>query len=181
MSIVQLYHGENKLLFDKMINMSALYYTNRLSWILIVLADWYNSLHVATLWQLFLSQRQSVIVLTHMVSRESENLNLIVFGFTRPGVKGKMNFTPGDRFNHYTTEAVFQKIWYFLNVFFLILHAFETLFLMFSKLLNVYILIKIETKLSCEKETQKKICKEDTNASLPANENRIITPDQKKC
>jgi hypothetical protein len=39
----QLYHGENKLIFNEMIMKSALYYTNMLSLIFIVLAHWNNS------------------------------------------------------------------------------------------------------------------------------------------
>jgi hypothetical protein len=41
-AIFQLYHGENKLIFKEMMTRSVLYYTNRLSWILIVLAHWSN-------------------------------------------------------------------------------------------------------------------------------------------
>jgi len=37
-AIIQLYHGENKLIFDEMMTRSALHYTNTLSWILLVLA-----------------------------------------------------------------------------------------------------------------------------------------------
>ena len=37
-AIFQPYHGENKLSFNEMMMMPALYYTNTLSWILIVLA-----------------------------------------------------------------------------------------------------------------------------------------------
>jgi hypothetical protein len=38
----QLYHGENKLIFNEM-RRSTLYYTNMLSWTFIVLAHWNNS------------------------------------------------------------------------------------------------------------------------------------------
>ena len=37
---LQVYHGKNNLHFDEMLMMSALYYTNRLHWIFIVLAPW---------------------------------------------------------------------------------------------------------------------------------------------
>jgi hypothetical protein len=36
-AIFQLYHGENKLIFNEMMMRSALYKTNALSWICIVL------------------------------------------------------------------------------------------------------------------------------------------------
>jgi hypothetical protein len=42
-AIFQLYHSENKLIFNEMIMKSALYETNTLSWIFIVLVHWNNS------------------------------------------------------------------------------------------------------------------------------------------
>jgi hypothetical protein len=42
-AIFQLYHGENKLIFNEMMMRSALFLTNKLSWIVIVLAHWNNS------------------------------------------------------------------------------------------------------------------------------------------
>ena len=42
-AMFQLYHGENKLIFNEMMMRSALFKTNMLSWILIVLAHWNNS------------------------------------------------------------------------------------------------------------------------------------------
>jgi hypothetical protein len=45
-AIFQLYHGENKLIFNEMMMRSALYQTNTLSWIFIVLAPWNNSLQI---------------------------------------------------------------------------------------------------------------------------------------
>ena len=39
----QLYHGENKLIFNEMTMRSALYQTNKLSWIFIVLVHRNNS------------------------------------------------------------------------------------------------------------------------------------------
>jgi hypothetical protein len=45
-AIFQLYHGENKWIFNEMMMSSALYKTNTLSWIFIGLAHWNNSLRV---------------------------------------------------------------------------------------------------------------------------------------
>jgi len=46
-AIFQLYHGENKLIFnERMMMMAALFWTNMLSWIFIVLAHWKNNLQV---------------------------------------------------------------------------------------------------------------------------------------
>jgi hypothetical protein len=41
--IFQLYHGENKLIFNEIMMRSAFFQTNMLSWIFIVLAHWNNS------------------------------------------------------------------------------------------------------------------------------------------
>ena len=43
LAIFQLYHGENELIFNEMMVRSALYKTNTLSWICIVLAHWNNN------------------------------------------------------------------------------------------------------------------------------------------
>ena len=54
-TIFHLYHGENKLHFDEITMMSTFYWTNILSWIIIVQAHWNNnpredmSLHTDTL------------------------------------------------------------------------------------------------------------------------------------
>jgi hypothetical protein len=42
-AIFQLFHGENKLIFNEMMIKSILYYTNMLSWIFIMLAHWNDS------------------------------------------------------------------------------------------------------------------------------------------
>ena len=42
-AIFQLYHGENKLIFNEMMMKSTLFLTNTLSSIFIVLAHWHNS------------------------------------------------------------------------------------------------------------------------------------------
>jgi hypothetical protein len=42
-AICLVYNGDNKLHFDEMMMMYDLYYTNRLSWILIVLVYWINN------------------------------------------------------------------------------------------------------------------------------------------
>jgi len=45
-AIFQLYHGENKLIFNEMMMMFALFSSNKLSWNFIVLVHWNNSLRV---------------------------------------------------------------------------------------------------------------------------------------
>ena len=42
-AMFQLYHGENKLIFNEMMKRSALYETNTLSGIFIVIGHWNNS------------------------------------------------------------------------------------------------------------------------------------------
>jgi hypothetical protein len=48
-AMFRLYHGENKLIFNAMMNMSTLYYTNTLVLILIVIAHWNNSARIDVL------------------------------------------------------------------------------------------------------------------------------------
>jgi len=45
-----------------------------------------------------------------MLSRETTNTNLIVFGLTRLGLKPMIYCTLGEHTNHYTTDAVFAVI-----------------------------------------------------------------------
>jgi hypothetical protein len=45
-AIFQLHHGKNQLIFNEIMIRSALYSTNSLSWIFIVLAHWNNSLWI---------------------------------------------------------------------------------------------------------------------------------------
>jgi len=67
--IFQLYHGDNKLIFNKMMMRSALFYTNTLSWIFIVLTHWNNnqwidmSLHLNTLF--WFGANQSLLFLLY--------------------------------------------------------------------------------------------------------------------
>jgi len=68
-TIFQLYHGENKLIFNEMMMRSTLYKTNTLSWIFIVLAHWINSprvdmsIHWDTLF--WFQANQSLLFLLH--------------------------------------------------------------------------------------------------------------------
>jgi len=60
-SIFQLYHGENKLAFNEMMMMSALFQTNTLSWIL---KQQSVGRHVAPLGHIILIPNQSVFALS---------------------------------------------------------------------------------------------------------------------
>ena len=64
-AIFQLYYGENKLIFNemKMMMRSALYYTNKLSWIFIVLPQQSEDRHVASHGHIILIPRQTVFAL----------------------------------------------------------------------------------------------------------------------
>ena len=54
-----------------------------------------------------------------MLSGEATNTNFIVFGLTRSGLKPTIYRTQGEPANHYTTDAVYQGMFYFylLNIF----------------------------------------------------------------
>ena len=78
-----IYHGENKLMFNEMMMRSALYYTNTLSYIFMVLAHWNNSprVHIAPLGHIIPIPSQPVFALTSeccMLNGEATNTNFIV-------------------------------------------------------------------------------------------------------
>ena len=107
--IFQLYHGENKLIFNEMM-MSALYKTNTLSQICIVLAHWNNSPrvdmfpHSNTL--SWLRANQSLLFFLNAVCKSEEhNANFIIFGLTRSGLEPTISRTWGEYANHYTTDV----------------------------------------------------------------------------
>ena len=97
----QLYHDENKLLFNKM--------TNTLSWIFIVLALWNNSprvdmlLHTDTLFW-FRADQSLLILLNAVYLAEKKNTNFIVFGMTRPELESTINRIRSKHANHYATD-----------------------------------------------------------------------------
>jgi len=63
--IFQLYHYENKLIFNEMMMRSALYQTNMLSWIFIVLATQQSTdRHVASLRHIILIPSKTVFDLS---------------------------------------------------------------------------------------------------------------------
>ena len=45
-----------------------------------------------------------------MLSAEAPNTNFIVFGLTRPGLESTIYHTRGEHANHYTTDAVVQRM-----------------------------------------------------------------------
>jgi hypothetical protein len=105
-AIFQLYHGENKLIINEMMMRSTLYYTNMLSWIFIVLANWNNSSRIdMSLHSLFwFWANQSSLFL----SGDASNNNLIIFSLTRSGLEPTIYRTSGDHANHYTTDVVYR-------------------------------------------------------------------------
>ena len=103
---------ENKLIFNEMMMRSALYWTNTLSWIFIVLAHWNNSPRVdmsVNSGHIILIPSQPVFAFSPeccVLSREATNTNFIVFRLTRPVLKLTIYRTRGKHPNHYTTGAV---------------------------------------------------------------------------
>jgi hypothetical protein len=111
-AIFQLYHDENKLIFNEMMMKSTLYWTNTLSWNFIVLAHrhWNNSplidmsTHSDTLSWFQASKSLLFSPYCSVISREATNTNYIVFGFTRSGLEPTIYCTRGEHGNHYTTN-----------------------------------------------------------------------------
>ena len=88
-AIFQLYNGENKLHFNEMM-MPALYLTNRLRWIFIVLAHWNNSPRV-DMWcstKTHYSDSEPINLCPYSLmwcaKRKDANTNCIVFGLVWP-------------------------------------------------------------------------------------------------
>ena len=115
-AIFQLYHGENKLIFNEMMMRSALFLTNTLSWILIVLAHWNNSpridmsLHLDTLFW-FRSNQSLLFLLNAACLAEKKQIPILKsLVFNRPGLEPTIYRTRGEHVNHYTTNAV-RNVW----------------------------------------------------------------------
>ena len=87
--IFQLYHGKNMIIFNEMM-MSALFLTNTLSWIFIVLAHWNNNLrldmllHSDTLFW-FRANPSLLFLLNAACLAEKQQIPILVFGLTWPG------------------------------------------------------------------------------------------------
>ena len=111
-AIFQLYHGENKLIFNKMMMRSALYYTNPQRWIVYSassLKQQSADRHVASLGHIILILNQLVFALSPkccVLSREATNTNFIVFGLTRSRLESTIYRTRGEHASHYITDAV---------------------------------------------------------------------------
>ena len=87
-AIFQLYHGENKLISNEMMMMTALYY-NTLSWIFIVLAHWNNSPRIDIFPHSETLSCPPVFALSPyccVLSGETANTNFMVFDLTRSGL-----------------------------------------------------------------------------------------------
>jgi hypothetical protein len=81
-AIYQLYHGENKLIFNEMMMRSAWYYTNTISWIFMVLVHWNKSprvdmsLHTNTLsW--FWANQYLLLLLNAACFAEKQHISIL--------------------------------------------------------------------------------------------------------
>ena len=95
--------------WDQMMIRSALFHTNTLGWIFIMLAHWnnsprvYMSLHADTLF--WFRANQSLLFLLIAVCLAHKQ---IVFGLTRAGLEPTVYHTLGSK--HYATDAVLKNI-----------------------------------------------------------------------
>jgi hypothetical protein len=107
---VQLYHGENKLMFNEMMMRSALFYIGTQSWTFIVLAHWNNSpqvdisFHSGTVF--WFRANQSFSLSSYCCVLRGEATTIIVFGLTGPGLEHTIYSTRGEYANHYATDTV---------------------------------------------------------------------------
>ena len=110
-TIFPLYNGENKLIINEMMMKSALYQTNMLSLIFIVLAHWNNSLradmslHSDTLFW-FRANQSLLFPLNVVCLAEKQQKPILVFGLTRPWLEPTIYHTWGEHANHYATDVV---------------------------------------------------------------------------
>ena len=113
-TIIQQYHGENKLLVNEMIMMSALYYTNKLSLIYIVLAHCNNSpqldksLHAGTLSRFRANQSLLLLLSAACLPEKQQIPSFIVFGFTQTGLEPTIYHTQGEHINNYIKSHEMQ-------------------------------------------------------------------------
>jgi hypothetical protein len=84
--------------FDEIMFMSALYYTNTFSWIMIVLAHWINNPQVDISLHITLTLSQPIVV----------------FGSTRLGIEAMIYHTCRKHTDHYTTKTFFLIRYQFL-------------------------------------------------------------------
>jgi hypothetical protein len=96
----QLYHDENKLIFNEMIMRFVLYWINTHSWNFIVLTHWNNN-------PLIDSSRHSDTLSRFWANHYLPFLRLfLVFGLTWSGLNPTIYCSQGEHANHYTTDAV---------------------------------------------------------------------------
>ena len=103
-------NGEKNVLFDEMI--SALYQTNTLSWIFIVLVDCENSPQVeisldSTLYTDPETTSRSLLLLLNIsYLAEKQQIPILYCGLSQPGLDPTIYHTCSEHVNYYTTDAV---------------------------------------------------------------------------
>ena len=104
--IFQLYHGENRLIFTEMVMRSALYWSNTLTEIFIVLAHWNNSPWIDTLFW-FRDNQSLLFLLNDACLAEKQQMAIyILFGLTQSGLELTIYRTRGEHADHHATNAV---------------------------------------------------------------------------
>jgi hypothetical protein len=114
-SIFQLFQGENKLIFSEMMMRPALYSTNMLTWILIVLAHWNNSPWIdmspysdTISW--FPAKQSLLFLLNDSCLGEMKQTPFHSLCLTWSGLEPSIYRTRGDHVNHYTADEVIYNV-----------------------------------------------------------------------
>ena len=120
-AICQLYHGENKLIFNEMMMMLCTMPTCLVGFVDSASSPRQQSedRHVDPLRPIILIPSQPVFALSpecFVLSGEETNTNLIVFGLTSSGSEPTIHCTWGEHASHYTTAAVYFLIYYNVNI-----------------------------------------------------------------
>ena len=107
-AILQIYHGENKLIFNEMVMRFALYaeldfYSTS------SLKQQFAGRHVVPIGHIIQIPSQPVLALSPkccVLSREATHTNCIVFGSIRPRIEPTIYRNGGEHANHYAIDAV---------------------------------------------------------------------------
>ena len=114
--ILQLYHGENKLIFNEMMMRSALCLTNTLCWMFIVLAHWNNSPRVDISFPsntlLWFRANQSLLLFHSGVCLAKKQQILISWSLVWPDRGSNPRSTPQKRFYRVYTLYWFEFLLY---------------------------------------------------------------------
>ena len=128
---LKLYHGENKSIFNEMMMRFALFQTNNLSWICIVLAHWNKSRridissHIDT-WSRFRVKQSSLFLINADGQRRRNTYQFHSLWFDPIGFRAHetstLAFTPPMRYIFYVNPLIDIHCAYIYNIMIVVMH-----------------------------------------------------------